>query len=630
MNIITDHHASEFIDLKGCKGETLDVNEWSGVVSCGGLHDSDDDDSTIDTASSTSVGTDTDTNASETESMKTGDGLKLIEIDDDLDDNGNDDESDKSSVYDADIFDQISNCDIGAINDYDKYDTDDSKAAAKIPEFIFLLTGEHKQDHEYTIEIEFEEEEIDYQNRTKSGTNNDNDDATDACTMATKMLDQSNTNSFDDDEESFPCDDDSQYDDFDFGDDDEEEDISIINDVEEDDSMIIKVRELSSMTESMTSSADEDQVEDQDEDDNDDDNDSCISMIDNLMDQFKLLNLASMTESSSSSVYTTDDDEVEVEANVDDEDNEKDDNDHDDTNTDTDCLSTIDNLMEQFEVDLLELKTDMSLQFGTNINNTEPTSITVPLSIISSALTTATATTATEYTNFYDYTPKTTSIEIIEEDDVYIDTNPIEYDLDKEQHTTIKFQDHHHHHHWQQQQQQQQHNYPTHYTHHPCNYTETIAFHENPITTTIVSDDDDDDVAIYVDIDSISSYDNNNIEQYHTMIECQDDDHRQPQHDHYHPCKRTETIEECDGGALPLPPQRPLTRIMPKRRKSEPLLRRVNEDKADENENNNKILSVKQQRIMDIVNDMKLIHKKHTIEQQPIKFKRQQYICIGQ
>ena len=112
----------------------------------------------------------------------------------------------------------------------------DSKAG-KISEFIVLLTGEHKQD--------LEKEEIDYQLMTKD-ENNKNDDETDACTMATKILYVSSSTHYDD-EESFPCNDDSQYADFEFGEDDEEDGMSIINNEEDVDSMIIKMEELSSL-----------------------------------------------------------------------------------------------------------------------------------------------------------------------------------------------------------------------------------------------------------------------------------------------------------------------------------------------------------------------------------------------
>lgn len=101
-------------------------------------------------------------------------------------------------------------------------------------------------------------------------------------------------------------------------------------------------------------------------------------------------------------------------------------------NNDSDSLSKINNLMEQFESDLLELKSDMSIQFGTN-DNTESKLITVPLSTISSVVTTIAPTptpaptpkaTPTEYTTNCE-TP-TRTIAITKEDDA---------DLDKELHT---------------------------------------------------------------------------------------------------------------------------------------------------------------------------------------------------
>jgi len=289
----------------------------------------------------------------------------------DYDDNTDDDDA-NSSVYNANMFDKIvangSSCEtVVPNNDYDC----DSEAI--IPEYIFLLFDEdEKQEHI----IEFEKSDIDFQ-LLKNENKND-----ETCTY-----------------------DESEYDLSEEGDHHEDDD---------EDDTIIKIQELSSMTSSIDG----------------DNDDSCISMIDNLL--------------------------------------------------------------EQFEFDLLELESDISFQFG----NTE--------SIISSST-------------------ETTSI------------------------------------------------------------TTTTAISETP-TTTIVTEDD-------IDIDS-SSYDYNEFQ-----------NHYWPQYN-YHPCKRRETIEECDGGALP--PMQPMRR---------------NEDK------NNTLLP---RQHIDIINHKyKVITNGNDNNEQPIKFSRQQYISIG-
>ena len=145
-------------------------------------------------------------------------------------------DDDKASIYNADMFDKIV-----ANGSYDIAKADDDHEEAVIPDCIFLFFD--KQEHV----IEFEKSEIDFQLEKKG---NNNDDKTDTCTIATMMLDQS-----------------SSYDDYEEGN-------------ENDDMLIIKVQDLSSMTSSV--------INDDDEDNEDnDDYDSCLSMIDNLKEQFE-------------------------------------------------------------------------------------------------------------------------------------------------------------------------------------------------------------------------------------------------------------------------------------------------------------------------------------------------------
>merc|ERR1712238_337666 len=131
----------------------------------------------------------------------------------------------------------------------------------------------------------------------------------------------------------------------------------------------------------------------------------------------------------------------------------------------------------------------------------------------------------------------------------------------------------------------------------------------------IVTIEDENDIDIDIDSDpSLSSYDHNHDLPTTTIQLCHNNHrHRHRPYNHHHPCTRTETLDECDGGALP-----PLQSV------------RRNIQDYENNE-----IRVKRQHIINrIVHDMKRIHHHHNREQQqqqpPMQFISPQYICIGQ